>query len=549
MNNRFSSFADIPISEGKSLKDLLTFHGKDYWWYNDTNIYEDLLKRNLDEFNRFKAIHFFVAKHFKFFLCIVDIITYILILVVELFSPKKHSAVSNNNTKPLALLKTSARRWVIEQDPTSHEYKVNSMYYDEIIENINNKLSIITLFTDIPTIFTFKRYLKVKMHYLYPSLALTRYWSWNVWVEEKNATIYFKGVFDKIKNNDDWWVQASELTGLPSSDLKKILEYHLYCTFPLCVRHNILMENVVKRENPSVMILTGEQAYMGRGWIYVGKKYQIPVIGLQHGVIHPDDPGYMMHDRYTDMEINSQHPFPLPDLTLVWGQKDYELLVNIAGYPEDKIIVTGNPRNDRLAVHSDSDIKERIFAEYNIPKSHKMILWTTQSHANTKNENDLYFSEVFSAVSQIDNITLIVKPHPHEGDLAEKLVKKYSIQYDRVNVHVAANSNDTTAMIMACDLLLIKNSTTGQEAVALQKPLVVLDFSDEFDKGHYVEEGVAIGVTEENKLTDTLNTLFNDDSLLKSSRDAYIKKYMYKIDGLSAKRCADIIQSLIKNKI
>ena len=79
------------------------------------------------------------------------------------------------------------------------------------------------------------------------------------------------------------------------------------------------------------------------------------------------------------------------------------------------------------------------------------------------------------------------------------------------------------------------------EAVALSKPVIILNLSGETDPVEYVKEGVALGVYREPDLLAALKRLLKDDSELAARRDRYIEKYLYKIDGKATQRVIEII--------
>jgi len=83
------------------------------------------------------------------------------------------------------------------------------------------------------------------------------------------------------------------------------------------------------------------------------------------------------------------------------------------------------------------------------------------------------------------------------------------------------------------------------EAVALKKPLIVLNLSRKPDLVEYVKEGVAIGIYDKDDLKITIEKLLKDDINLVKNRDGYVKKYLYKIDGKATERIVDAIKYLI----
>jgi UDP-N-acetylglucosamine 2-epimerase len=95
--------------------------------------------------------------------------------------------------------------------------------------------------------------------------------------------------------------------------------------------------------------------------------------------------------------------------------------------------------------------------------------------------------------------------------------------------------------------MITRVSTAAIEAVAMNKPVIVLNLSGEPDPVEYVKEGVAYGVYNRDNLEQAILKLLEEDSLSKS-REQYIKKYLYKIDGKATERVVDIIKDLVEIK-
>jgi CDP-glycerol glycerophosphotransferase (TagB/SpsB family) len=107
---------------------------------------------------------------------------------------------------------------------------------------------------------------------------------------------------------------------------------------------------------------------------------------------------------------------------------------------------------------------------------------------------------------------------------------------------------NTYELLNACDLAITKWSTTGLEAIALNKPLLILNLGGEPDRVEYVKEGVALGVYNEKDLTPTIEKSLKDDSELAKNRGKYLEKYLYKIDGKATERVVNLIGEMIKER-
>jgi hypothetical protein len=82
------------------------------------------------------------------------------------------------------------------------------------------------------------------------------------------------------------------------------------------------------------------------------------------------------------------------------------------------------------------------------------------------------------------------------------------------------------------------------EAVALNKPVIILNLSGEPDPVEYVQEGVALGIYTKDELISGIKRLLSDDSELASNRARYVENYLYKMDGLATDRVVSLLVKL-----
>ncbi|MEF8848443.1 MAG: UDP-N-acetylglucosamine 2-epimerase [Candidatus Thermoplasmatota archaeon] len=299
-------------------------------------------------------------------------------------------------------------------------------------------------------------------------------------------------------------------------------------------------ERIVKKVKPKSIFLTCEYCSFHREFTYIAKQNNILVFALQHGVIHPEHKAYIFKDK----DIRSI----LPDITFVYGEYHKKLLCNESVYKPSEVVITGQPRYDILyyadKIYSKNDFKK----SYNIPSNHKIVLWTTQSHASIVDdeENLLNFETVFNSIRKMKNITLIVKQHPNEPEKYTQMIKKTQQMFD-VDILLVPKNSDTFEQLYACDVMITRDSTTALEAIALDKPVLILNISDRPDRVDYVEQGIELGVYKPEDFKPTLEKLLKDDTGLAKNRDDYIEKYLYRIDGKSTERVINSIKDIISN--
>ncbi|PQV41845.1 CDP-glycerol glycerophosphotransferase family protein [Methanohalophilus euhalobius] len=208
------------------------------------------------------------------------------------------------------------------------------------------------------------------------------------------------------------------------------------------------------------------------------------------------------------------------------------------------IKVTGQTRYDVLYNTYKTYDKKKFINRNHIKQNEKIILWTTQSHALSMEENKSNLRAVICAVKDLPNTKLLIKQHPAEKKIHKKLIET-GIEKFEVNALIMDNSSDIYEQLFCCDILITKNSTTAMEAIALNKPVIILNLSGQTDSVDYVKEGVALGVYNADELKPKIEYLLVNDNVFTEQRESYIDKYLYKFDGKSTERIIQIIDQML----
>ncbi len=207
-------------------------------------------------------------------------------------------------------------------------------------------------------------------------------------------------------------------------------------------------------------------------------------------------------------------------------------------------IVTGQPRYDILhratRVYSRGEFVDR----YGINPDSKIVLWTTQCHSMSDEENEANLRAVIGAMQSIRDATLVIKQHPAEADRYTGMISQH-ISRSRIEAILTAKDSDTYEQLVVCDLMITKHSTTAMEAVALEKPVIILNTSPDPNPVDYVAQGVAVGVNTAHDLEVTIRDLLRDDSELRENRPRFIEERFHSIDGNATERVIRVIVNML----
>jgi hypothetical protein len=234
-----------------------------------------------------------------------------------------------------------------------------------------------------------------------------------------------------------------------------------------------------------------------------------------------------------------------PDLFLCSGSESAEIKAKAS--VARTVIITGQPRYDILfnihMLYSKKDFLKR----YSIKQEQKIVLWTTQTHGFSREENCENLEAIFGAIQGLHGVTLIIKQHPAETEAHTALINEFLERYD-VNAILTPKDSDTYEQLFVCDLMITKHSTTAIEAIAIDKSVIILNLSKEPNIVDYVSERVAVGVYEKKDLRAAIIGLFKDDGELRKNREAYLEKHIFKIDGKATERVINVIEKTIANQ-
>lgn len=538
------------LSCGKSLVELSTYKGVALWWFVHFNFIfliskpRSLKRTNFSQYQIMIKIPFF---HFLRRLCVnFQHMTYylskeIIKIIILVFRRDMKRGISN---KKKILITGQDIEWRQTTHNKSGKFKNSDHFFKPILDTLRDKNY--DLISTYPLIFPYFHSLSILIDKLktweIEHIPFDIFYNNSIWQNQKKEEKYFENAWKLVKNDPLFKELINFDNNENSPNLEDIIEDYFLHYFPSYIKIIDMSSYLIEHEKPSLVLIQNEYSGFERALLIAAKLKGVPTLAIQHGVIHEHHSGYIYQKGEISLtgDIKSPH-CPIPDKTALYGTYHKELLTNVSAYPKNSVVVTGQPRYDILYHVNEIYNKEQFLKKYNINKNHKIILWTTQCHGISDEENKKNFKAMFESFKNITEVTLIIKQHPGEGKKYTKMIKNALKDYN-LNTVIPPKRSDTYEQLYVCDIMVTKNSTTAMEAVALNKPVIVLNLSGEPDAIEYVEEGVALGVYDEKELKPTIEKLLKDDSELAENRDKYIQKYLYKVDGKSTERVVRLIE-------
>lgn len=299
-----------------------------------------------------------------------------------------------------------------------------------------------------------------------------------------------------------------------------------------------IIKRILKSENPSAIVSTGGRNSFIRSVFYYAKSKEIPTILIQYGNISG---GAIWICPIT------------ADIMCVQSKKEKQFLEGIYGN-QGKIVHTGQPRFDLMRSRFLNIEKSNLLKKYNIDNERKIVLFTSVPYvekigrvdaALSMNEYLKFIQCFYKASQQLSNVQFVIKPHPNENpEIHQEMVNRNG---ENDNLFLMDNGADTFELIHLCDLLITFHSTSGLEAVVLDKPVVTVNMTERPDPMDYAERGVAIGIYEEQNLHNAIyNALYDDEvrNSLSKARKQYVMDYL--LDGKAKERIVDVIEGMVE---
>jgi len=365
-------------------------------------------------------------------------------------------------------------------------------------------------------------------------------------IESYTNAVIEKKIFEEERLLKEKWALFSPL-------MKKVLSYkridlmHLLeqkfselfrRKFSEAVKYIELSKEAVRVENPDVVVVVDEYGLYGKAAVYAAKLSSKPVAAVQHGIMSTSNVACLHTSEELSNGLTPLHN-PIPDVTLVNGEY-YKTFLESFGYPKGSVIPTGQPKYDILSKAEKIFSREKTRSEFGIAAEEKMLLLASSTQAFPQQENEIFMRSLFKAAKEIPGLKIVVKLHPNEYDtsLHKKLAEEAGI-----DVKIVRDAN-TFELLYASDAMITVSSTVALEAMILGKPVIIANLTGQPDQVPYVERKAAVGVYKDKDMMPTIKKVLAGKT--KTDEKKFVMDYAFKIDGMAAKRIADVIRSMVK---
>ncbi|KKK68741.1 hypothetical protein LCGC14_2941000, partial [marine sediment metagenome] len=217
-----------------------------------------------------------------------------------------------------------------------------------------------------------------------------------------------------------------------------------------------------------------------------------------------------------------------PKWTFVFGDDVGEMCQSWPYGEASNIAVIGNPRYDQASPNGGSYV-------YFSPPVIEEVL-----HGRPSGRIRRPFLNALQAIAKIDKqVPLVIQPHYREAQM--EMLAEFFPCAQFADPHL----NSLKLIRGANKVLASRNSTVVLDAIAHQKPVVLMDFPQDdccfFEKGYFREFAL-----ESTDRSDLVRNLLAETSIDKTHYAKRAKKYIYLGDASS--RIVDVIRTEVYNK-
>ncbi len=230
---------------------------------------------------------------------------------------------------------------------------------------------------------------------------------------------------------------------------------------------------------------------------------------------------------------------PIPDRYLFQGAAGLDI-IRSSGYPEERCLLTGSPRYDELANRVRKGLANGSISTegFRTPRSNGMRRVLISPSLARSDAQEL-IEVMLAACKSRGDCELLVKLHPEcriEGHV-ELLRKKFDFRH----IHVV--EGDIYDLIEDSDLIVTNYSTTGDEAIALGRPVICYTGLRPC-AASFLDVPAAPIVHNTDEMKEAIDGMFYDDQYRGSywlQRDSLVQGSFYRLDGLAKERVLEAL--------
>ena len=313
------------------------------------------------------------------------------------------------------------------------------------------------------------------------------------------------------------------------------------------VHYQNRLRKYISSESPSAIVTTSDLTFS----IRIIKKYfpNIPIFVIQPALFsNRGASSTFFHEiasfftKFMNVPLVSKQNYFGQEFDnislLLWGEYFQNMLPN-----KKNIHIVGDITFDNFPIEKNDEAKKELLEETGYALDSKVITICTsvlENFTGKETIDDLY--EIYkNLIINRKNLFFIIKPHPR-NDTKELRNIFTSLEVDNC---VVVNTN-LHELFKYTDVHISTFSRTAIEAVASNIPVISVNPSNEIKLEDFLNNELNEKVTNLQEMYDKIDDIIKNRDDYLALGEQYIEDKLYKLDGKSAQRAAEIIKREIE---
>jgi hypothetical protein len=313
-------------------------------------------------------------------------------------------------------------------------------------------------------------------------------------------------------------------------DSKKSIKKFLKNKFIIYCNQNKWYTKLVKTYSFKFAVVANDLTSEGRLFTLVCKKNNISTFSIQHGNIYND-------------WISRHH---IVDTFFTHGKLAHSILKKYS-HTKINVIISGSPFVNNLIKNKDilklkSDELKKI---HFLPDKYVLIALSGHGHLTSKANYFNCLDSIDKLISINKSIFFVIKLHKKEN------INDYDFISSRSNVKIiyekSSNFNVEFSIfpwIINSTMLITGSSTTAIESMLMNKPVISLDFNNEYSSVDFVKREASINVNTKDDLIKSFDNIDKLHFIKMENSNNIVKDYFGNINKDSSKIIVNYIDSI-----
>ncbi len=541
------TLSEKKIQEGKSIVELASYENFSLWWTAISEVFLTMSGRLLILDRSYISNKFSSGFFFKIFYFFEPIYRLILLAIAKIIYLMQLSKKKNKKSQYKIMIVSLDKAWRDIWNVSEDKYVKRDIHYDSLIQELSDKYG-----AKIISVAPMEHLRNLKSLSLLFNRAINQkqgihipfdlYWSFAIYNKQKTVKLRFEKTWELLKNNKNFRTLFVNKGEDKYPLIEKRVEHYFNYHFPFMVKNIEMAKALLEKERPDILIMPASNGWYWQAMIIAAKMKGIPILETQHGIVSPNVIDYFCNKSRVKKGPNSRF-MNFPDKFAVYGQWTKNILMDKFNYPEDKIIVIGQPRYDLLVKSKELFSRQKFCQKYGLDSKKKLVLFATRIAISPFVEQERL---IIRALKEITDIELIIKSHPR-GKMKDyvKICRE-----EEIKARIIPEDCNIFEAISVCDIVITHPSTIVIESIIANRPTAVLDISNRPFPIPWTESGAALSIYRTEDIPKILNKALFDKAAEKDmaiARKKFSYHYAYKQDGKATERMAQLVVDMVKN--